>query len=326
MANYTGIQGQNILIVSSDPSNPVEGQIWYNSTTNLLKGYANVVTNAWATGGNLNTARFGLAGVGTTNAALAIGGFPDTAINESYNGTSWTEVNDLPTATGLAGTAGTQTAALAFGGNTPAGSTTATRSWNGTSWSTIPATMNTGRDNFGSSGITTNSALAFGNANTESYNGTSWSEVADINTARSGVGGSGTSNSNALCFGGENVGAAELTLNESWNGSTWTELNDLNTARNNGDGSGSNTSTLAFGGISPAGSPTNTATTDTELWNGTTWTETNNLSVARFSGASGKGTSNGSAIFAGGVSAGSPKSATEEWTGDALATRTITTS
>ncbi len=50
MTAYTGIQGQNILIVSSDPANPTEGQIWYNSTTNLLKGYANVVTNAWASG------------------------------------------------------------------------------------------------------------------------------------------------------------------------------------------------------------------------------------------------------------------------------------
>ena len=40
MAQYTGIQGQNILIVSSDPANPTEGQIWYNTTTNLLKGYA----------------------------------------------------------------------------------------------------------------------------------------------------------------------------------------------------------------------------------------------------------------------------------------------
>jgi hypothetical protein len=39
MANYTGIQGQNILIVSSDPSNPVEGQIWYNTTSQTLKGY-----------------------------------------------------------------------------------------------------------------------------------------------------------------------------------------------------------------------------------------------------------------------------------------------
>jgi len=80
MVAYTGIQGQNILIVSSDPSNPTEGQIWYNSTSNLLKGYANVVTNAWASGGNLPASspapaggmRNG-AGAGTQTAALGFG-------------------------------------------------------------------------------------------------------------------------------------------------------------------------------------------------------------------------------------------------------------
>ena len=46
MVAYTGIQGQNILIVSSDPANPTEGQIWYNSTTNLLKGYQFAAVNA----------------------------------------------------------------------------------------------------------------------------------------------------------------------------------------------------------------------------------------------------------------------------------------
>ena len=51
MAQYTGIQGSNILIVSSDPANPVEGQIWYNTTSNTLKGYA-FAPASWATGGN----------------------------------------------------------------------------------------------------------------------------------------------------------------------------------------------------------------------------------------------------------------------------------
>ena len=53
MAQYTGIQGQNILIVSSDPANPVEGQIWYNTTSQTLKGYQFV--QAWAAGGNMGT-------------------------------------------------------------------------------------------------------------------------------------------------------------------------------------------------------------------------------------------------------------------------------
>ena len=88
MTAYTGIQGQNILIVSSDPANPTEGQIWYNSTSNLLKGYANVVTNAWATGGNLNTARTTLAGAGTQTAALGFGGTPPSFVTatEEFNG------------------------------------------------------------------------------------------------------------------------------------------------------------------------------------------------------------------------------------------------
>jgi hypothetical protein len=61
-------------------------------------------------GGNLNTARNYLAGsnAGTQTASLAFGGNSPgptaVAFTESYNGTSWTEINDLNTArVGLAG-------------------------------------------------------------------------------------------------------------------------------------------------------------------------------------------------------------------------------
>jgi hypothetical protein len=40
---------------------------------------------------------------------------------ETWNGTSWTEVNDLNTARRIFGGAGTNTAALAFGGITTVG-------------------------------------------------------------------------------------------------------------------------------------------------------------------------------------------------------------
>ena len=69
MTEYTGIQGQNILIVSSDPSNPVEGQIWYNSTTNLLNGQKFV--EAWASGGTINVAGNGQGSAGTQTSALS---------------------------------------------------------------------------------------------------------------------------------------------------------------------------------------------------------------------------------------------------------------
>jgi hypothetical protein len=38
MAEYINIRGQSIEVVASDPANPTIGQIWYNSTSNTLKG------------------------------------------------------------------------------------------------------------------------------------------------------------------------------------------------------------------------------------------------------------------------------------------------
>ena len=37
MAAYKSIVGQKIKKVTSDPSNPIEGQMWYNSSTGKLK-------------------------------------------------------------------------------------------------------------------------------------------------------------------------------------------------------------------------------------------------------------------------------------------------
>ncbi len=38
MTTYKEKKGTSIQIVSSDPSNPIVGQMWYNTSTNLLKG------------------------------------------------------------------------------------------------------------------------------------------------------------------------------------------------------------------------------------------------------------------------------------------------
>jgi hypothetical protein len=50
MTTYKEIYGTNVEVLSSDPTNPVEGQIWYNSTSQTLKGYA-LVAGSWATAG-----------------------------------------------------------------------------------------------------------------------------------------------------------------------------------------------------------------------------------------------------------------------------------
>ena len=41
MATYIAEKGTAIEVVASDPSNPTEGQVWYNTTTNTLKGQNN---------------------------------------------------------------------------------------------------------------------------------------------------------------------------------------------------------------------------------------------------------------------------------------------
>jgi hypothetical protein len=103
MATYKEIKGTSIEVVSSDPSNPQLGQIWYNTTSQTLKG-EEFGAAAWSAGGNLGTARYYLTGedAGTQTAGLAFGGSPGsspfmTNSTEEYNGSSWTAGGNLGT-------------------------------------------------------------------------------------------------------------------------------------------------------------------------------------------------------------------------------------
>ena len=149
MATYKEIKGTQIEAVASDPSNPVEGQVWYNTTSNVVKGLG-VSTDAFASGGNTNLARHSMGGTATnTTNALIFGGraeppLPKTANTESYNGTSWTEVNNLGTARYGLGSSGTSnTSALGFGGYRTAagGNFSGTETWNGTNWTEVAEEM-----------------------------------------------------------------------------------------------------------------------------------------------------------------------------------------
>jgi hypothetical protein len=88
MTTYKEINGTDITVVSSDPSNPVTGEVWYNTATQKLKAYQQVLGNAWSTGGNMNTARNGIRGTGTQTAALGFGGNDGslTGKTEAYSG------------------------------------------------------------------------------------------------------------------------------------------------------------------------------------------------------------------------------------------------
>jgi hypothetical protein len=90
MAEYKGIKGFKVQYLSADPSDPIIGQTWYNSTSKDLKYTGATAAGAWATGNNMNTARQQLAGTGTQTAALAFGGVSPsptpTGATEEYDG------------------------------------------------------------------------------------------------------------------------------------------------------------------------------------------------------------------------------------------------
>ncbi len=121
MSTYKEIRGLKVRDYTTNPDNPIEGQLWYNKTDNVAKYQIPNVLSSWRTGNNLNTARKVLAGAGTTTAALAFGGETGSGKKdetETWNGSGWTEVADLNTGRTYFGSAGTNTAALAFGGDT----------------------------------------------------------------------------------------------------------------------------------------------------------------------------------------------------------------
>ena len=317
MSEYKGIKGFQVQTRTEDPVPYAQALA------------DNPYAGAWASGGALNTARNHVGGAGVSNnSALAVGGsVAPRAQTENYNGSSWTEVNDLNNGRTYADCAGTATAALAVGG--AGGSTPATagytESWDGTNWTEV-ADLTRGPSGpqstvYGmTSGVQT-SALYYGGdegqpnvlAKTESWDGSSWTEVADLNTARSYGAGIGTTNTSALCVTGLDWGpgsSQNSSTNEQWNGSAWTELAEPNQGRGFlGCGNyGSVTSALIFGGRNQGPSA---LFASTESWNGSAWTEVNDLATARLNAASGSGTAT-AAMFAGG---GTPSvtAVSEEW-------------
>ena len=117
MADYKTIHGINIRDYTTDPDNLLEGQVWFDKTAVALQFQA-AGAGSWASGGNMNTARDQIGGAGTQTSALAFGGrLPSTtAVTELWNGTNWTEVNNMPgTAVRANSGFGTQAAAASAG-------------------------------------------------------------------------------------------------------------------------------------------------------------------------------------------------------------------
>jgi len=75
MAEYKETHGTKIQNYTSDPDNPLTGQVWFNDTDNALKFQYQGIFTGWATTGSLNLARQSGGGAGINTAALYFGGF-----------------------------------------------------------------------------------------------------------------------------------------------------------------------------------------------------------------------------------------------------------
>ena len=268
MADYRDIKGAKVQSFLADPPSLYNGQVWFNASAGRLRYNREELAasgGAWATGGSLNTVVRNNSGAGTQTAALSFcGSTGPSSTNvpsafspfsgptritskgtESYNGSTWTQVANLGTATRNQNGSGTQTAGLCHGGNDwpPSGSLT---------------------------------------SRTEEFNGSSWGGGGGMPIGREYHSGCGPQTA-ALLFGGNtsNPGSnatPQTNTSLEYNGSSWTSGGNLagspttGALRNNGGGAGTSTAGLAFGGRDGAYG-------NTQEYDGTSWSMAANLAL-----------------------------------------------
>jgi len=342
MATYKGIQGFSVEKLSSDPSTVIQGKLFYNDTSNVFKigvpGSA-----AWSSSPSLNTGRKGSGNLGLQTAAIcATGALPtggsahtSTLKSEAFNGTSWTEVEDTNDARYDVWGGGTQTAGIIGSGYQPVGGQRNTvETYNGTSWTTNPATMVNALSARGSSTAgTTTAMLAFGGQPTlnltEQWDGTSWTAMNTMTTGRANLSGAGTSTA-AIGMSGAVANPPppnrfRSALCETWNGTSWTEVNNTNYAEQWRTGWGIQTAAMVVGGFQHPVAPT--VRKVSESWNGTSWTNTSDLGTAKYNGGAGMGTQALGMILGGmSQSSGTATANTEQWYESPVSAETVTTS
>ena len=229
------------------------------------------------------------------------------AVTLEWDGSSWTAGGNLNQARRRLGGAGTQTAALGFGGYSgPPQFFNVTEFYDGSSWTTSSGTLATATGHMHGSG-TADSALSAGGATSTAgavatsyeFNNTinaviqsSWSNGGNLNLARRFLGGTGTATA-GLVFGGFQTNPA-LNFNESeeYDGSTWSEGNNLNNARRGIEGFGTQTAGVGVGGFPPPG-------VRTEEYNGSSWSNETDFATQRMNMFGSAGTQTAGLIFGG---------------------------
>ena len=149
---------------------------------------------------------------------------------------------------------GTQTAAL-FSGGTDTSSTmiTATETYNGSAWTTSPATLNTGRAAYNAgAGTQTASVIWSGYAGppgetnaSEEFNGTSWTAGNNYLLSAKGVTGAGTL---AAAWSASGKAPGNSSAGFSYDGTNWSTAPSLGAAKYNCAGGGASGAGIIFAG------------------------------------------------------------------------------
>ena len=250
------------------------GDIYYNADPSSgALKYVGYGTGAWASGGDMNVQGYQLFSLGTQTAAIQAGGY----------------------------------------GGPPVGFQANAESYDGTSWTAMPAINDSRSNEAGAGSGTTAAGLIYGGHNpgfgdvTETWNGSSWSEVNELNTGRRGLGGCGTQTASLAFAGQKSPGSGGYTDEvELWNGTSWSETTEINASRAGICAIGQ-TSTALLGVAGFTNSDT------VEEWDGSSWTEIAEINTGRDNAASRGGTSTDGIIAGGHLS--TRLASTEEWNG-----------
>ena len=326
-ASYTS------ALVFGGNSQPHPGTATNITTTQIYDG-----TN-WTTGGAMNTGRRNHAGSsqGNESASLATAGnVPGLSSNtEEYNGTSWTEVTNQPTAIAYQGYAGTQTNAIVWNGYTPSVVTT-TLGYDGSSWSSKPSVSGQ-RLNYHNNSGTAPAALIFGGegpsgtlSTVEQFNrsaniitAAAWASGTALPSARFNGASAGTATAGIIA-GGELAPGTRTGETVYFDGSAWTAQPATLSPAPNADGvkmAGTQTAGI-LNSFRGGGSP-GPAYTDARSWNGSAWsTIPSTSSNHSFSNLFRNGTPSAATTIGGDNEVGGIQSAVEEYNGSSWGSET----
>ena len=292
--------------------------------------------SSWTAGGGYPIALQDLQVAGPQTAALGAGGIvgPPTGgktLVANYDGSSWTALTGtIPNGQNRGQTAGGQTHAVVFGGNTTASGppngvvTTVTNEWDGSSF-TITANMATARQSYGGAGTATAAVGFAGDRNpgtsnaTEEYNsglnpGAGPAVWISIASAPSGLRqGSGMGTTEAF------LGATSYTMPSNkvfeYDGTNWTNGGAMGSARYSFAGCGGTQTAAFICGGTDNNNTTNPQAVMTEEYNGTAWSPSGNLNTARLGGSASAGSQTAGLAFSGGIAGPDRTAVTEEYNG-----------